>query len=119
MNEHHYCLICKSDNLKKIIGYEKAHLCKCKECGFIFSKTIPSIEELQKYYDCYGRNDYLSPTTIKRYNELLDKFEVYRKTGRLLDVGCGAGYFLEVAKKRGWEVYGTEYSDYKVDVCKK
>ncbi len=29
----------------------------------------------------------------------------------MLDVGCGSGFFLEEAKKRGWNVFGTEYSD--------
>jgi 2-polyprenyl-3-methyl-5-hydroxy-6-metoxy-1,4-benzoquinol methylase len=43
--------------------------------------------------------------------------EPFRKTNKLLDVGCGIGYFLDVAKKRGWEVYGTEYTDEAVTIC--
>ncbi len=97
--------------------YKKAHLCKCSSCHFVFSQAIPTPEELEKHYEGYGRNDYLSPITIKRYHELLDKMEVYRNTGRLLDAGCGIGYFLEVAKERGWEVYGTEYTDEAVRMC--
>jgi 2-polyprenyl-3-methyl-5-hydroxy-6-metoxy-1,4-benzoquinol methylase len=34
-----------------------------------------------------------------------------------LDVGCGIGYFFDVAKSRGWEVYGTEYTDSAVTIC--
>jgi 2-polyprenyl-3-methyl-5-hydroxy-6-metoxy-1,4-benzoquinol methylase len=118
-SNHTNCLICTSDQLVPIAGYEGAHLNKCKKCGFVFSGAIPTSEELEAHYNQYGRNDYLSPITIKRYHELLDKMEPYRKTGRLLDVGCGIGYFLEVAKERGWEVYGTEYTDDAVTICEK
>jgi 2-polyprenyl-3-methyl-5-hydroxy-6-metoxy-1,4-benzoquinol methylase len=117
MKKHHNCLICTSYNLQPLKEYASAHLCKCGSCGFVFSQAIPTLEELEEHYKGYGRNDYLSPITIKRYHELLDKMEPYRKTGRLLDVGCGIGYFLDVAKERGWEVYGTEYTDEAVDIC--
>lgn len=83
----------------------------------MFAQRIPTEQELIDYYDGYGRNDYLSPVTIKRYHELLDKMEPFRKTSKILDVGCGIGYFLEVAQERGWEVYGTEYTDRAMEIC--
>jgi 2-polyprenyl-3-methyl-5-hydroxy-6-metoxy-1,4-benzoquinol methylase len=84
-------------------------------------EKIPSLEELSKHYSSYSYSSegYLSPLTINSYNILLDEFEKYRKTNRLLDVGCGRGWFLEEARKRGWEVYGTEYSDVAVELCEK
>ncbi len=117
MSLHTHCLVCNSSNLKPLSAYEKAHLCKCSDCGFVFAQHIPSEQELIDYYDGYGRNDYLSLVTIKRYNELLDAMEPFRKTNKLLDVGCGIGYFLEVAKERGWEVHGTEYTDRAMEIC--
>lgn len=114
---HAKCLICRSNRLRPLSGYEKDHLCKCRQCGFVFSKAIPSEAELIDHYKGYGRNDYLSPITVKRYGELLDILAPYRKTNRILDWGCGIGYFLEVAKRKGWEVYGTEYTDEAVKIC--
>ena len=116
--KHNNCLICNNQSLKALKGYEKDYLVKCNNCGFVFSEKIPTKQEISNVYDGYGRNDYLSPITIKRYNELLDKFEKYRKTNNILDIGCGIGYFLEQAKKRGWNVYGTEYSDKSVAICR-
>lgn len=90
---------------------------KCQSCSFVFCKPIPTQEELNAVYEGYGRNDYLSDLTIEAYERVLDSFEPYRKTNRLIDVGCGIGYFLEVAKRRGWEVYGTEYTEEAVSIC--
>ena len=117
MSIHNKCILCNSNSLSDLVGYEKAYLCKCSSCGFVFSKKIPSSEELDKFYKNYGVNNYLSPLTIKRYNELLDRLEPFRKTNRILDVGCGIGYFLGEAKKRGWEVYGTELSEESAKIC--
>jgi len=111
------CIICNSPDIKDLSGYEEAFLCKCSTCSFVFSKRIPTLEELLKHYEGYGRNDFLSDITIKRYHELLDEFEKVRKTNRILDIGCGIGYFLEVAKKRGWEVYGTEFTEKAIEIC--
>tara|TARA_B100000508_G_scaffold141097_1_gene146961 strand:- start:53579 stop:54442 length:864 start_codon:yes stop_codon:yes gene_type:complete len=115
---HKKCLICSSSQIVPLEGYEEHYLVKCKNCSFVFAQKIPTEQELIEHYQGYGRNDYLSPLTIKRYEELLDRFESFRKTNKILDVGAGIGYFLEVAKKKGWEVYGTEYTDEAVNICR-
>jgi 2-polyprenyl-3-methyl-5-hydroxy-6-metoxy-1,4-benzoquinol methylase len=117
---HLECLVCGSPGLKALKGYEKHDLVKCRSCGFVFMRRVPSAEELDAYYSTYsyGREQYLSPLTIKSYNILLDELEKFRTNNRLLDVGCGSGFFLDEAKKRGWEVYGTEYSAKAVEMCR-
>ena len=119
MKKHKNCFLCNSGSLNKLSGYEPHHLIKCQSCQFVFCEPIPTAMELEKHYENYGRNDYLSPLTIKRYHEILDSFEPYRKTNKLIDVGCGIGYFLEEAKKKGWEVYGTEFTDEAIRICSK
>lgn len=78
----------------------------------------PTQDELQSYYNQYPVHDHISPVTIKRFHELLDRFEAYRRTGRIIDVGCGAGHFLVCAAQRGWEVYGTEYGANALAACR-
>ncbi len=108
---YRHCLICSSENIKPLVGYESAFLNSCKNCGFVFCNRIPSDKELSKHYKNYGTNFFCSEITKNRYNEILDQMEKYRKNNRIMDIGCGAGYFLDEAQKRGWEVYGTEYSE--------
>lgn len=118
-NQHTRCIVCNSPELATLSNYEKHNMVKCAKCGMVFMKLIPTLEELNNHYKnySYDREVYVSPVTIKRYNELLDEFEKYKLTGNMLDVGCGVGLFLNVAKQRGWNVYGTEYSDKAVEIC--
>lgn len=120
MKKHSKCMVCEGVKLKQLKGYEETGLIKCRSCGFVFMEAIPSPEELDKTYSSYSYDSegYLSPITIKSYNLLLDEFEKYRVTNKLLDVGCGRGWFLLEAKKRGWEAYGTEYSKTAVQLCR-
>lgn len=117
-NHHSKCLISGSGKLKPLKGYEKDYLVKSMPVGFVFCSRIPTEQELIECYEGYTREDYVSPLTVKRYRALLDKFEPYRKTGKILDVGCGTGAFLKEAKTRGWEVYGTEYTEKAIAICK-
>ena len=111
-------MICRSGELKELGKRYSMHgLLKCRSCGFVFCRQIPSDEELQAHYKKYPRNDKISPITIKRYNELLDYFERSRKTNNMLDIGCGDGYFLKEAMKRNWQVYGVEFTSEAIDIC--
>ena len=42
--------------------------------------------------------------------EIVAAFGKYRRTGRFLEIGFGAGTILEEAKRQNWEAYGTEVS---------
>jgi 2-polyprenyl-3-methyl-5-hydroxy-6-metoxy-1,4-benzoquinol methylase len=118
ITNHENCIYCKSKNFKKLLGYEHAYLVKCIDCSLVFTSKIPTIDQLTKHYGNYPRFNSLSPITEKRYNELLDKFEKFRSTNNLIDLGCSNGLFLECAKKRGWNVYGTEYDPKCVEIGK-
>ena len=114
---HTKCLITQAEDLQPLIGYEKHYLVKSKSSRFVFCDRIPSEKELISHYTDYPRTTEVSDFTKKRYHEILDRMEPFRESNRLIDVGCGNGLFLLEAKKRGWNVFGTEFSDDAVEFC--
>jgi SAM-dependent methyltransferase len=77
----------------------------------VFATRRPSDSELEEHYMHYGTAWHDSSITRLRYRELLDAFEPYRQSNRILDFGCGAGFFLEEAQARGWDAVGSEFSE--------
>lgn len=111
------CLLCGESSFN--FPYGKKHfLLKCRKCGMASAKNIPSNEELKSYYFNYPSHEIISPLTLQRYNEILNRLEPYRNKNTLLETGCGFGFFLEEARKRKWNVTGTEMSQKAIDECK-
>jgi 2-polyprenyl-3-methyl-5-hydroxy-6-metoxy-1,4-benzoquinol methylase len=89
----------------------------CPGCGGAFA-DVPEGEPA-RYHDYLPElTKTLPEATRKRYGETLDLLEPFRTSGRLLDVGCGAGWFVEAAAARGWQAEGTEVSRAAVDFGK-
>jgi 2-polyprenyl-3-methyl-5-hydroxy-6-metoxy-1,4-benzoquinol methylase len=116
---HNSCYLCGSTQIKELKGYEEHELAKCSNCSFVFMRRIPTNDELINYYSVYAyeTEKQMSEPTRQSLEGLVKKFDPYRKNNRILDVGCGEGWILEISKKHGWEVYGTEYSSRAIEIC--
>ena len=121
MDRFNNCIVCGSANILDLKRYSRAHLCRCNACSFVFARNKPELKELEFYYSNYSYNKdyYVSDVTLKRYQNILKGFEPFRKTNRLLDIGCGNGDFLMAAKEKGWDCTGVEFSPKAVEICKR
>lgn len=75
----------------------------------------------KKYFDgyCQGKGC-LSQKNTPKYQKRLREIKVLRKAnGKLLDIGCGFGFFLDKAKKKGFETYGLDISQYAISKVNK
>jgi 2-polyprenyl-3-methyl-5-hydroxy-6-metoxy-1,4-benzoquinol methylase/predicted RNA-binding Zn-ribbon protein involved in translation (DUF1610 family) len=93
----------------------------CRQCGFTFTNGFPSSDDIDKYYD---NPEYISHSDTKKglENKLYHFVRRYmlksklrlvcrqskKSKGKLLDLVCGTGYFLKMAKRKGWETVGIE-----------
>lgn len=112
------CPLCGSLDRTPIPVPKGQYLVRCKACGMTFVGREPSMRELQAYYGPYPVVENISPVTLQRYDELLERFSPHRMTGRILDVGCGGGSFLERAMAKGWESCGTEFGAGPIAACR-
>jgi 2-polyprenyl-3-methyl-5-hydroxy-6-metoxy-1,4-benzoquinol methylase len=95
---------------------------ECEFCKFKHAIPIPSNEELEKYYSKFyfeqRKPDYFQKQKEDEkwwnmiFSERLESFEANLKTKnrRILDIGCGPGFFLKSAKEAGWNTIGLEPS---------
>ena len=118
-HRHNSCPLCSTENTTPMKRYARSFLQQCTKCSFVFSGKYPDADTLNTYYQKnYDLTRYFSSITRNRYLEILEEFEPFRKTNRILDIGCGYGFFLEVAKEKGWEVYGIELSKIASEECR-
>ena len=80
-------------------------------------RELPQSVVLHSMYDTYYDESNLSAPdfVMKRLEEIVATFAPYRTTGRLVDVGFGAGTLLEAARRGGWTAQGVEMSERAVE----
>jgi SAM-dependent methyltransferase len=101
---------------------QRYHVVRCPDCGFLYRQPGIKPERLGELYSSgnYGRflTGKYSRKRQRRYRLVMDAFSPLLTDGhgrRLLDFGCGAGLFLEVAHERGFDCYGVDLSQDAID----
>lgn len=95
-------------------------LVRCRACRFIYLNPRPTSTALAGYYPAeYYPLDYRreTPEALAVARGLLSRVQaaIPGRQLRILDVGCGTGLFLKLARDAGHEVAGVELSQSAVE----
>jgi SAM-dependent methyltransferase len=108
------CNFCGESSFK-LLGMElDFEIRECPKCGLVYINPQPALEEMGSFY----QNMYLeepesvvsmAPGHVEKH---LSSIVRRRKPqpGRLLEIGCGYGGFLEKMDGAGWELHGIDLS---------
>lgn len=125
------CPLCGGTHLRRVMtctdfyaSGEQFDVVSCEDCGFTFTQGVPVEAEIGRYYET---PDYISHSDTKKgamntlYHQVrkymlgrkarLIVKESHRKSGRLLDIGTGTGYFAATMAQCGWKVEAIEKNE--------
>jgi SAM-dependent methyltransferase len=125
------CSLCGETRMQPLFtpegrnGRWRYHVVRCPSCTFLYRHPGIRPERLGELYagqydkfltGKYGRK------RQRRYEMVMDAFGALFADGsgrRLLDFGCGAGLFLELAHERGFDGYGVDLSEASIEAARK
>jgi 2-polyprenyl-3-methyl-5-hydroxy-6-metoxy-1,4-benzoquinol methylase len=108
------CPVCGSHPTPFAQDYQGFSLARCGGCALELHSPRPPFDDLTAAVygeDYFGESD--GPAELENFRRQLSRIE--RLAGgraRILDVGCGAGGFLRLAKTLGWRTYGSDVRIY-------
>ncbi len=118
------CNLCSADDYKILHSLgEEGNIVRCKDCGLVYRNPRPTQKEIDNWYQQdFHLTEYKTLYGVEYTEDKENISQIARqrmkvinsltKPGKILDVGCAAGFFLNVARSLGWEPFGVEISPY-------
>src|SRR5215471_20143032 len=118
-----HCPLCASLQVRKKHAIGSGHaIYRCSRCQLEFLFPQLTDEDLktlyaEDYYASWGlqgnkENESTRQMKLDTFHLRWKLIKQFCKTGKVLDVGCATGYFLELAQQEGFEAFGVEFSEY-------
>ena len=115
------CIYCHN-SISLFLHKNNYDIYRCTSCGLAITDLHENYESFVKrlYDEQYftggrERNAYADyqrdkPYIVKNFQKFLIAIQKERLTGKLLDVGCATGFFVELALSHGYDAYGIDPS---------
>jgi 2-polyprenyl-3-methyl-5-hydroxy-6-metoxy-1,4-benzoquinol methylase len=100
---------------------ESIDVLRCRTCGLIYVGGIKNENDIKSHYSEKYFETYLETEDIhikKRFKKRVREIKKIRAFGKLLDVGCGVGSFLKLARAEGYDPSGVELSRYATEYAR-
>ncbi len=106
------CNLCGSTKWTTLELHGSTQVVQCR-CDLVFVTPVPARSVIERtyqdeYYEAWETQERARRVIWERRVAAI--LRLVERPGRLLDVGCGDGMFLDLAHQHGWTVTGTELS---------
>lgn len=116
------CNLCgRSDTELVQMAEDPFGVVKCRNCGLVYTNPQPDEPHIEDHYQENYYKEWIEKQMKQRvpmWKRRLKELIKHKKAGRLLDVGFGSGTFLKLAREEGFDVFGTEISEYACHYAK-
>jgi SAM-dependent methyltransferase len=137
---HVACCVCETDDALPVgVGEDFEYrtsadtflAMQCNSCGLIYLNPRPAVSEFEKIYPenyhsfDFSKKDFGFVHKVRSRLEAKRLLELCRglaDDARILDVGCGDGFHLNLLKKHGkasWTLEGADLSERAIRVAEK
>ena len=116
------CPVCNENDTKQLYTIKGFNIVQCKYCTLAYvnprvqNKNLYDLYSSQYFrgassgYENYELIEDLRIKTFKKWYLEIEPF-LKERTGDALDIGCAAGYFLQILEERNWRVEGIELEE--------
>lgn len=120
------CNLCGAD--KPVFMHEMPdgrRINRCADCGLVYVHPMPETAEIEMSHEhgCYElwgeKYESLLDKKMHEWRELFAELAQLTPPGRLLDVGCGRGYCMALARSLGWKPTGVDIALEDVEFARK
>ncbi len=99
--------------------FDPYQIVRCLHCGLLYMNPRMTEREYRdfyrssKYYDDHQYDSILFGERLPKFVRRIQTLARYKPSrGTLLDIGTATGEFLNLAREDGWQVFGTEVSEF-------
>jgi 2-polyprenyl-3-methyl-5-hydroxy-6-metoxy-1,4-benzoquinol methylase len=94
------------------------NLKQCSDCGLAYADARIDDQTIISHFETAYKSEEYFTLRSRTYEEVLEIIMRSFGGGRLLDVGCAKGHFLETATTAGFHGYGCDLSESAVAHCR-
>jgi 2-polyprenyl-3-methyl-5-hydroxy-6-metoxy-1,4-benzoquinol methylase len=122
MNDAATCALCGEAATRVLFAVGPDRFLRCRSCGLVQMSPLPAPGGPGEDYEGFDLESYarfMAEFRRPQYERDLALIREHAPGGRLLDIGCGMGDFLDVAALSGFRAFGLEPSRKASEIARK
>jgi 2-polyprenyl-3-methyl-5-hydroxy-6-metoxy-1,4-benzoquinol methylase len=117
------CNLCNNTNYTVVTEVNGQRLVRCTRCSLVYVNPRRSEDEISSQYKEHYHTQRVVTSRLTTDSDIAREvasneprareiIKLAGAKGKLLDIGCSAGFFIAQLKQRGWDAKGIDVSDW-------